>query len=112
MLALVPYVGLGVGFAINETGKRDMSACASTYPSCSTPAGSSNGARKTSFAGAAMLGVTRTLFDAWKLDANYRYLYMGDAETGKIDASVGDRLEFDDLSAHELRVGIRYDLHR
>ncbi len=109
--SIVPYVGIGLGFARNKTGTRYMSACTDNT-NCVTPAGTTSGASKISFAGAAMAGFTKTISDAWKIDAGYRYLHMGEAKTGPVDPATGDPLTFDELSAHEFRVGIRYDLYR
>lgn len=109
--SIVPYVGIGLGFARNKTSTRYMSACVGNN-NCTTPAGTTGGASKTSFAGAAMVGFSKTIRDAWKIDAGYRYLYMGEAETGNIAPLLGDPLEFDELSAHEFRIGVRYDLYR
>ena len=108
---IVPYVGIGLGLARNKTGTRTMSACTDSN-GCTTPAGKTGGASKTSFAGAAMLGFTKNFGEAWKIDTGYRYLYMGEARTGAVDPAVGDPLTFDELSAHEFRVGVRYDLYR
>ncbi len=104
---LVPYVGAGIGVAFNKTGPRTMSPCAT----CTGPT-TTDGDRTTSLAAAAMLGITKSVGTALKIDAGYRYLYMGEARTGEIDPAVGDPLTFKDLDAHELRIGVRYDLYR
>ena len=52
----------------------------------------------------------------WNLDAGYRFLYLGEVRTGDIVANpgpgptiAGDKVK--DITAHELRVGLRYDIH-
>ena len=105
--SFVPYVGAGIGVAFNETGTRTMTPCAT----CTAPT-TSPGKRTSSFAAAAMFGVTRSVGTALKIDAGYRYLYMGDVETGYIDPAAGDPLKFEDVDSHELRIGVRYDLYR
>jgi hypothetical protein len=46
------------------------------------------------------------------LDMGYRFLYLGDASTGHAigvaPPTPGPRLE--DITAHEFRIGLRYDL--
>ena len=50
------------------------------------------------------------------LDIGYRYLWLGDAETGAVVRTVGgvqtaDDPTVEDITAHELRVGLRYNLN-
>jgi opacity protein-like surface antigen len=123
----VPYIGGGVGFAHNETsaGEVDNSCvCVATIDK-----GSSN-----SFAAAAMAGVawrirggeTRYVGglkdepvavsggNALYMDFGYRFLYLGDVKTGDLtwnSTNVGVDPEVKNITAHEVRVGLRYDLN-
>lgn len=123
---ITPYIGAGIGFARNETevGDVDMVCGACTF------LGYSESATKTNFAAAAMAGFSlklrggeggyaasikdapvvsdRSLY----LDVGYRFLYLGDVKSGNM---VFNTLELDpyweDVTAHEARVGLRYELN-
>ena len=43
------------------------------------------------------------------LDANYRYLYMGEAETGS--DGFGGIVTIEDMVSHDFRVGMRYSFN-
>ncbi len=88
---ITPYVGVGIGFASLSMDGEDSDDS------------------DTNFAWALMAGVDIDLRANWKLDIGYRYLNMGD---GKFDDSKipGRQFEVEDLEAHEIRVGLRYQL--
>ncbi|MBO6549819.1 MAG: porin family protein [Rhizobiales bacterium] len=88
---ITPYVGVGVGFAALSMDGPDSDDS------------------DTTFAWALMAGVDIDLRSNWKLDIGYRYLNLGD---GKFDDSKipGRKFELEDLEAHEIRVGLRYQL--
>ncbi|WP_028481116.1 outer membrane protein [Pseudovibrio exalbescens] len=98
-----PYVGAGIGAsyvnvdsvkAINDGGARVA------YP----------GGSNWNFSWALMAGVGYSISPHWHIDAGYRYLNIGDAKTKKFtDAGATDSIEYRDLSAHEFRVGMRYE---
>lgn len=105
-----PYVGIGLGMTRNST----------TTGHVVDPCGCSGiieGADKWSVAGALMTGFSVQLKDRLHLDAGYRFLYLGEAHTGPITGSTpagapvnsGDP-RVTDIFAHELRVGLRYDI--
>lgn len=97
-----PYLGAGFGFTFNETnGQRIKLGGAVT--------GSAGGDTNLALAAAAMAGFSYRMNDGWLFDAGYRFLYLGDAETVR-NGTVG-ALKIDDLFAHELRVGFRYELN-
>ena len=112
-----PYIGVGVGVARNTTtaGVVALSGCQTN--TCSADF---DGATKWSAAGALMAGFTARLHDRVHLDAGYRFLYLGDAHTGDIritravvtpgaPTASPDPIVHD-LSAHEFRVGLRFDI--
>jgi opacity protein-like surface antigen len=111
-----PYIGLGIGFAYNETtGGTIPDGCGACAFSDVTIAGGS----KWSAAGALMTGFSLAMRDRLHLDAGYRYLYLGDVKTGTISGTLvgppaatatDGELHARDLFAHEFRVGLRYDL--
>lgn len=117
-----PYVGVGLGFSRNKTGRGNV-----TISGCDTgPTGAANcaadfeGDTKTNAAGALMTGLTVKIHDRVKLDAGYRFLYLGDAATKEIQITraapvVGapdstGAITVRDMTAHELRLGVRVDL--
>ena len=98
-----PYLGLGVGFAVNQV-TRNLD-----YSNGFTDEVISAGNRTTDvqFAGAAMVGVTYDISTLWALDVNYRFLHIGGSEVSlKPDAasSVG----IGDLNEHQIRAGLRF----
>ena len=56
-----------------------------------------------------MAGLTVNLSPNVLLDVSYRYLNMGEAHT--LIASNNNQLTLKDLTAQEVRVGIRYNLN-
>ena len=58
------------------------------------------------FAGAGKSTVARRLAKR----IGYRYLDMGSAETGRVDSAgfVNPKVKIDDLSEHEIKIGLRY----
>lgn len=101
---ITPYVGAGIGAAYVRTD--------STY-SINPGVGSSdyNGSNgQWNFAWALMAGAEYAFTPNWSLDAGYRYKDLGKAKTVKLDntASPDSRVVWDDLTAHEFRLGARY----
>lgn len=111
-----PYIGVGLGFARNTTSAGNVAVtcatdCVATF----------EGATEWSAAGALMAGFSARLHDRLHFDAGYRFLYLGDAHTGNIQvacptatpgctpAESTDPL-VKDMHAHELRVGLRWDI--
>ena len=124
----VPYVGAGIGFAhtkVDDGVVTNGCGCVATF----------EGASETNFAAAAMAGfswkirggeptymgglkdgtqVAITDGRALYLDVGYRYLWLGDVKTGDLvftglTAPVDPELK--NLSAHQIRVGLRYDFN-
>lgn len=136
---IIPYIGAGIGFAHLKTDGGALSCSVPAAPAthCHIPTtafgdseyGSSS---TTNFAVAAMAGLSFKLFGgeggqysasikdapivsdrALYLDAGYRFLYLGDFDTNASYQSNGNQidLEWNDLTAHEVRVGLRYELN-
>lgn len=95
-----PYVGFGLGIAFNETDTH-------TVWTGGVQTAASGGNNSTEFAYAAMAGISYRLRDSWMLDAGYRYLNIGDVKTD--NSATLTSLQVDDISAHELRIGFRYE---
>lgn len=134
-----PYIGAGLGFTHNET-----TAGTVTDP-CGCLTGTIDGDSNTDVAAALMAGLSvklrggttqmaggfkdggvavdngRSLF----LDVGYRFLYLGEAATGPVNAiytapvtgghggtgAISQDPVVEDIHAHELRVGLRYNLN-
>ncbi|MGE0204232.1 MAG: outer membrane beta-barrel protein [Hyphomicrobiaceae bacterium] len=122
-----PYVGIGLGFVHHKTGKGSVTdACGCV--------GEIDGASSTDVAGALMAGFTFNLASlrhqpAYStkdgivaapssrllLDVGYRFLYLGETHTGVIRGTspagpVGGDPDIKSIHAHELRVGLRWNL--
>ena len=126
-----PYVGGGIGFVHHQTGAGTV-----TDP-CGCGIAPIDSGSNTEFAAALMAGVSINLWGGQQqvvgggmkdvpmyvdsgrkvsLDIGYRYLWLGDAETGAVVRTVGgvqtaDDPTVEDITAHELRVGLRYNLN-
>jgi len=123
-----PYVGVGLGYAFHETTAGTVDG------SCGCDGiieGDSNG----HVAGALMAGFAWNLFAnrqemagstkdgpvyaapsrALYLDVGYRFLYLGETATGPVRGlvngtpDVSEDPTVEEIHAHELRVGLRYD---
>ncbi len=111
-----PYIGIGLGVVHHQTLEgtvRDDCGCTGVIAEGSS----------TDVAGALMAGVTTKLRGAETggrnlfLDVGYRFLYLGETATGEVtttSAGGGTSVSKDpavkDIHAHELRVGLRYDI--
>lgn len=105
-----PYVGLGIGFAHNTT-----TAGSINDPCGGGCSGSIASDSQWSVAGALMSGVTFAVRDRMHIDAGYRYLYIGDAQTGVVTGTcpgvcAPGNIELKDQWSHEFRLGLRYDI--
>ncbi|PPD01683.1 MAG: porin [Hyphomicrobium sp.] len=125
---ITPYIGFGLGFARNKTGVGNVEDL------CGCDIGDIESATKTHVAAAAMAGLSMKLrggtttvgsfkdgpveIDTGRalfLDVGYRFLYLGEAETGPVVDNSGNRSSDDptveDIHAHEIRAGLRYQLN-
>jgi opacity protein-like surface antigen len=114
-----PYVGVGLGFTRNKTTEGVV-----TDP-CGCLTGTIEGDSNTHVAGAAMAGFQVKLRDRLSFDAGYRFLYLGEAATGPVNATytapvvgghagagtVSQDPKVEDIHAHQFRLGLRYDIH-
>lgn len=115
-----PYVGAGVGFAVNQLKRsfyNEEYTCPDTGETCYDPSGdpsrdeeASTTTNTVTFAAAAMAGFSYAISPATMFDMNYRYLYMGGS-----DASIwvnGTRSTFatGDIHEHQLRAGLRFNI--
>ena len=105
-----PYVGGGVGFA--RVGLNDYDYIDPRKNPKKDVYGSYAGDKDWNFAWNLQAGASYQLTDNLLLDANYRFVDLGDVKTKSIKKSPsGDaKVKIDDLQAHEVRVGFRYML--
>ncbi len=97
-----PYIGGGIGAAYLMTSKH-------TVGSKGTARFTYDGADRWSLAASAMAGASYQLTDNLLLDAGYRYLWLGDAESGRErTGAIPGTVKYKDLQAHEIRIGLRY----
>lgn len=98
-----PYVGGGIGVSrIEATDWR------TTRPDGRT--GKRPDAEGWNFAWALAAGIGVDVADNVTLDAGYRYLALGSAETGRTAVGGGGgrgRVKLDDIAVHQLRLGVR-----
>ncbi|MEP3276979.1 MAG: outer membrane protein [Stappiaceae bacterium] len=100
---ITPYVGAGLGVSIVSTSDVQF-----VNPDGSR--GSYDGDSQANFAWALMAGAAYEVNQNWSIDAGYRYFNIGDAKTEVVPAGNGNsRINYEDIQAHELRVGVRYN---
>jgi len=98
---LTPYIGAGVGGAY-------LSVHEFVYPGGSLLEASES---RWNFAWAAMGGFAYRVNHNWLVDVGYRYLDLGDAISPLTTATVPQlQLTIRDMTAHEFRIGVRYNL--
>lgn len=109
---LKPYIGAGAGASYLRTS--DVQSSAKDGFTGKNP----GDAGKWNFAWALMAGVEYPLSDRLSLDLGYRYLNLGDAKTGSVTEQLSDgsagkttSINYKDITAHEVRVGLRYYLN-
>jgi opacity protein-like surface antigen len=118
-----PYVGAGIGFAVNELDRThetiEYSCDPLGNPTCTNPPGplTPNAAYQAdekehtvTFAAAAMAGVSYQLTPSTSLDLNYRYLFLGGTEATLLVNGNVSRVEIGDMHEHQVRVGIRWEI--
>ncbi|TYC52050.1 porin family protein [Rhodobacterales bacterium] len=99
---ITPYVGAGLGASYVSTSNITFQ-----NPDGSTGSYDSDG--NWNFAWALMAGASYDITPNLALDAGYRYLNIGDGRSKQFStAGQTSRIEYEDLSAHEFRLGARY----
>lgn len=99
-----PYVGAGIGSSYIMTDNINY-----ILPDGSR--GTFEGDGKWSLSWAVMAGVGLEFSPNLALDVGYRYLNLGSGHSAVLPIGSGaSRIEYEDLEAHELRVGMRYTI--
>lgn len=98
-----PYVGAGIGTSyVKASGIRFDNGGGNT--------GSYRSHGRWNLAWALMAGASYEISPNMMLDAGYQFRSLGKAKSGRIYGTQ-NRIEYEDLYAHELRVGLRYNLN-
>jgi opacity protein-like surface antigen len=96
---LTPYVGAGIGAAFLDLDDVTFTNGATVQL---------GGASETNLAWSLMAGFSTDLGQGIALDVGYRYLNLGDI--GLTNAALGYSLQLDNVSEHQVRVGVRVPL--
>jgi opacity protein-like surface antigen len=99
----IPYVGAGIGAAYHQLG--DVS-----FTGNPNLVNRIRGDNDLAFAWSLMAGVGYQISDKAILDVGYRYIDLGRINSQRSDSAgfVNPQINFDDLTAHEVKVGLRY----
>jgi opacity protein-like surface antigen len=102
--AFTPYIGAGLGFAVNQITR--SFTFVDTGPDVDVSV--SDRSTQVQFAGAAMAGLTYDINSFVALDVNYRYLFIGGPSLDLTIFNVGSRLEIGGISEQQIRAGLRF----
>jgi opacity protein-like surface antigen len=102
--AFTPYLGGGVGFAVNQLTR--SSNLADTGPS--GPFHVSDRTTRVNFAGAAMAGITYDVNSFISLDVGYRFLYIGGTDIDLTIQGFNSDVQVGGISEHQIRAGFRF----
>lgn len=101
---ITPYIGAGIGVAALTTTN-----VAFVNPDTST--GVWQGTKTWNFAWALMAGFSVDMSERVALDINYRYIHLGTAMAiTDLGTNNDTPIVYDNIAAHEIRVGFRYTL--
>jgi opacity protein-like surface antigen len=98
-----PYVGAGVGFAVNQLTRNSTST--DSVNGTSTVGGRTT---RFAFAGAAMAGLTYEISSFTAIDVNYRFLYIGGSDVDLVINGNNSDVEIGGISEHQIRAGLRF----
>jgi opacity protein-like surface antigen len=98
-----PYVGGGVGFAVNQLTRNSTSS--DTVTGTTTVSGRTT---RFQFAGAAMAGLTYEISSFTAIDVNYRFLYIGGSDVDLVINSINSDVAVGGISEHQIRAGLRF----
>ncbi len=114
---ITPFIGAGVGFAnVSIDNFRDAGQGINPFTGNGfTSLATSGNKSKTNFAWALMAGLGYQVTDNLTLELGYRYINLGDGETGDSVSfnganAVPDSWKFKDITSHDLKFGMRWAL--
>lgn len=98
-----PYLGAGLGFAVNQITQ--------SYSESQAYWGVTGSQRSTDvqFAAAAMVGVSYDFSSFFAIDVNYRFLHIGGSQVTLSEIGLPtSTVEIGDLNEHQIRAGFRF----
>lgn len=100
---ITPYLGAGLGLAYNKVDDVYFTGNPALVNRI-------HGDNDLSFAWALMAGIGYQISDRAVLDLGYRYSDLGSAQSERVDSAnfVNPRVDIDDITAHEFKIGLRY----
>lgn len=104
---ITPFIGAGVGVASMTMGKGHDTG----YGAALGSFGDAPSKTQTRMAWAIHAGLGYDLSANWKAEAAYRYLNIGNVDSGQFactPACAGYKARIHDLTSHDLKVGLRY----
>jgi opacity protein-like surface antigen len=102
--AFTPYLGGGVGFAVNQLTRSDSSTDSGAAGNFTV----SNHTTGVKFAGAAMAGLTYDINSIVSLDVGYRYLFIGGTDKDLAIHGVASDLAVGSIGEQQVRAGLRF----
>jgi opacity protein-like surface antigen len=102
--AFSPYVGGGLGFAVNQLTRSDSSTDSGATGALEV----SDRTTRINFAGAAMAGLTYDINSIVSLDVGYRYLFIGGTDVALRIHQVESDLTVGNISEQQVRAGLRF----
>lgn len=116
-----PYVGAGVGFAVNDIKRSHTTSLSTCDPDvlndCDTPTAATGYSAQVSrqyvytLAANVTAGVSYKISDVTSLDFNYRYLYVGGTSSTAVINGYSSKVSIEDQHEHYLRAGLRFDIN-
>jgi opacity protein-like surface antigen len=115
-----PYIGGGIGFAINELSRHHatrVTECpATSTPPCDveTQTNAYNESEKThtvSLAAMGTAGFSYAVTDITAVDLNYRLLYIGGSDVDMVVNGYRSTVSIGDTVEHQLRAGLRFNVN-
>lgn len=102
--AFTPYLGGGLGFAVNQLTRSDSSTDSGATGDLEV----SGRTTRIKLAGAAMAGLTYDINSIVSLDVGYRYLFIGGTDVALRIHGVDSDITFGDISEQQVRAGLRF----
>lgn len=97
-----PYIGGGVGFAVNQL-TREVA-----WTDALVEYAESGRTTRVQFAGAAMVGINYDLSSFTSIDVNYRYLYIGGSNVDLTLGDVNSDVTVGSINEQQIRAGLRF----
>jgi opacity protein-like surface antigen len=113
---LTPYIGAGVGFAMNKLERSFSNVeqrCSIVAPLvCTAPNETRvrDSSYDVTFAAAVMAGLSYSITPVTMLDLNYRYLYIGSSDINLNINGVKSNFSTGDTHEHQVRLGLRWNI--